>query len=811
MFKTLFFAVSMVISLLLGIGASAGTRVVKGKRIEPLVVSEEKSIDFLSETTQWKLTKGWKPLAPWRCADDKTAGKSSLRVRSVINLADGTDKEWPIALCALQLKPEKPFDWSAYDAIQLDVKLTAKKSKTKFGQLEIKVYNKDYGGSYKALIALKPSNKWRTVVVPFSYFAQSGNGNRMAGGADITQILLGYYENCLTHGAEFDLKMDNFKLLKGRPQPWTERCKSGTALGELYIGAAEEMTIIPAGTKQIPAVLGIVTGRNCFVTREYTVRINFHEMFSNKDYPLQMKCPGAVIPKAKAMIPVLLDIEKLPPGFYLTTFDILKNGKSIMKGRVGVDDFYIAKKGESTVHSLLSYQTAETYFAQDRKYGYMFKRVRCSLPHTWSPLDPKTYPQFLLAFARDSTFYIEDLHSSAITLTYAAEAFDRAGEPLRKAFAEKMLRDLMTFMTGPIMLQKTGTIVTSGCALADYDADKLPYAACAMKQTRIHDTSMSQTGYWFVCVTRAALYFAGRGNDMAYAKSFIPLLDNAAKFMTDNFALDIDGRTVLWNYHVLPDVDLKKWRWINKGPSGKPTQFCCGTRSLTSLAFYAYTRQLLAGSVPAHALTALKGTAEWFGDVLAKHDGFSTPNWEKKFFEPNMYLGEGYLGYYLYCKLIGDAKEAKRAAAWTNVTYRFITDKSTNWDGKGRVILEWNNWGGSWFTWSFGEYLQHIGPEPKLKWYVDKIEEKWRSRNFRDIRHRQWRQARNDIFQQIPKCPYLNVRGDIDASKILSYRSPDKGAIYLSFLGPLAIYDLRDMGFKSQLLTPIFSHPGANK
>jgi len=779
----------------------ARAKVVSGPRIEPIEVSAERDIDYLSETAAWTPTAGWKPLSSWRCPDDKTTGKFSLRVHAVINLADGTESNWPHALCALELRPEKTIDWSAYYAIAFDVKIKAKKSDRKFEHLEIKIYPEGERHSFRAEIMLESSDKWRTVVVPFTYFAQPGNGRRLLGGPKIERIYLGFYENSLTHGAELDLKMDNFKLLKGRPRRWAQRCEPGTAFGALYIGAAEEMTILPAGTKEIGAALGIVTGRECFITRDYTVRINFHELFSGVDYPLDMKCPGAVIPEAKVIIPVTLNVEKLPPGYYLTTFDVLKDGKSVLRGRVGVDDFYIAKKGERVEHSLLSYQTAETFFLQDRKYGYMFKRARGSLPHTWNPLDPKTYPRFLLEHARDASFYIEDLHSSVVTLGYAAEAFGVAGEPRRKAFAERMLKDLMKFMTGPIMLRKSGAIFQSGCPLADYDAEDFPYAACAMKPTRIHDTSMSQTGYWFVCVARSALYFAGPGRDAAYAKSLIEPMDRAMKFMTDHFAENIDGKTVPWNYHVLPDLDLPPWRHIRKGPTGKPIQGCCGTRSLAALAYYAYTRRLLAGDVPDYALKALRDTAHWYGKIVETHDGWADPDSQDMFFEANMYLGEGYVGYYLYNKLIGDDEEAERARRWAKLTYRFITDRSRWPDGR-RAVLEWNNWGGSWFTWSFSEYLRHLGHEARLKWYVDKVEEKWRSRSFRDIRHRAWRRRRRDEFVDIPPCPYLSTTGDIDVSRILGYRSPDKGAIYLSFIGPLAIYDMRAMGRTSNLPAP---------
>ena len=791
-------AISAVVSSL-----PAQAKTVRGPRIEPVDVVGEKDIDFLSESAEWKLTTGWKPMSSWRCPENKTAGKHSLRIHTRIDLADGGEKVWPYGLNGLRIEFKEPVDWSEYNTMRFDMKLAAKNSRQKYNQLEVKLYRAEPSGkshSWKACVLVKPSAKWRRVQIPFSFFARSGWGHRMPDGKRIKRIILGVYENCETHGSELDVLVDNFALLKTREIPWTGRCESGSALGELYIGAAEEMTILPHGAKQIPAVLGIVTGRDCFITREYTVRINFHELFTGVDYPLEMKCPGAVIPRAKLMMPVILDIEKLPPGFYLTTFDVIKDGKSVLRGRVGVDDFYIAKKGERIEHSLMSYQTAETFTTQDRKYGYMFKRVRASLPHTWNPLDPKTYTQFLLAHARDASFYIEDLHSSAITLTYAAEAFAAAGEPKRKAFAERMLKDLMKFMTGPIMLQKSGAIIQSGCALADNDAEDYPYGACAMKSTRIHDTSMSQTGYWFVCVTRAALYFAGPGRDTAYAKSLVPLLDRAAKFLTEHFATEIDGRAVLWNYHVLADLDLPKWRHISKGPTGKPKQGCCGTRSLTALAFYAYTRQLLAGSVPDYALKPLKDTAHWYADVIEKHDGWADPNSQDMFFEANMYLGEGYVGYYLYNKLIGDEKETERARRWANLTYRFITDRSMV--GGKRAILEWNNWGGSWFTWSFNEYLQHLGHDDKLKWYADKIEEKWRSRGFRDIRHRQWYHRRADHFQDIPTTPYLGGTGDIDVSRSPGYRSPDKGAIYLSFLGPLAIYDMRAMGYKSRLLTP---------
>jgi len=782
-----------------GLASAGAPRVVTGPRIEPVEALAEKDIDYLSETAPLKVRGRAKPLSPMRCTTDKTAGAASLRIHTKVDVNDGTDSSWPIDLNGIDLRLDPPVDWSDYDAIAFDMKMSVTGSKRALNHLHLKVYRDKT--SWRADVMVKPSGKWQRVQIPFDNFASNLAGFRMPDGKGINLIILGVYENCDDHGAEYDIHVDNLRLLKTRPLPWTKRCERGTALAELYIGAAEEMTILPAGTTEIPAIAGLISGRGCTITAEHKLRVVFHELFSNKDYPLEMACPGAVIPRAKLLMPVTLKIGALPPGYYVTTLDVTKGGKSVLNGRVGVDDFYLQKNGETIEHSLMSHLTAESYFAQDRKYGYFYKRVRASLPHTWSPLDEKTYPRFLLHHARDASFWIEELHSSVITLTYAAEAFARAGEPERQRFAEKMLRDLMAFMTGPIMVNEEGAIIESGNALGAYEAERFPYAACAMKPTRIHTCSMNQTGYWLVCVARAALYFAGVGNDTAYAKSLLAPMDRAVGFASEAFKQDIDGKSVLWNYFARTSLKEPRWRTIPNGPGGQPMQSCCGTRSLTGAAFYAYVRQLLAGQVDPKALKALKDTAHWYGRIIEQNQGWADPASQDRFFEANMYLGEGFFGYTLYNRLVGDKDEAARARDWTKLAYLYITDRSQTKDGK-KIVLEWNNWGGSWFTWSFSEYMQLLGPDTRTQWWVDRIEMQWRSRGFRDIRHRPWRQRRAAQFTDVPPAKSFYVFDDKDTSKTPGYRSPDRGAIYFSWLAPMAIYEFQDTGYKSRLLTP---------
>jgi len=519
------------------------------------------------------------------------------------------------------------------------------------------------------------------------------------------------------------------------------------------------------------------------------------------------------------MMPVLLKIDDLPPGYYLTTLDVTRNGKSILDGRVGVDEFLLQAKGERIEHSLMTWLTAETFFAQDPDTGSVYKRVRGSLPHTWNPLDPDTRAEFTLAHVRDSAFYIEDLHSSAITLTYAAEAYERAGKPKHKQFAEHILRRFLDFMTSDTILNDEGAIICSGSTLDGDIALRLPYGSCSIKPTRINHNHESLTCYWLVIMSRAALYFAGVGGDMEYAKSLVRTMDRAVPFAIEAFGVDIDGRRILRNYHALSTLKLRRWRDIVTGPSGKPMEYCCGTRSLPGLSFYAYARQAILGDVPARARQVLRDNAHWTGERVEKYEGWSDYESENPFFEANMYTGEGFVGYTLYNKLIGDQEELARARKWANLSYRFITDRSMVGgkrvfkNGKrlppkegqkpGRTVsLEWNNWGGGFFIWSFGEYLQHVGPDPKLASWVKKIEHQWRSRGFRDFLHRPWRHRRLDAFHDIPECPYLSSAsvGDADASRMPGYVSPDKGAIYFTWLAPMAIFELREMGCKSRLL-----------
>jgi len=749
-------------------------------RVEPVEVLARRDIDFLTETAPWQPTIP-DLLSNWRCGQDAKRGKYALRIHTRVNHFDKVD--WPVGLNGLAFETAgKPMDWSGCNALAFDMKLAVKGSDRKFHPLEIHLWRKKQ--KCGVFLMVEPSSEWRRIQAPFGYFL-AGRTGRMEDGGQVGKIRLGITEYGANDGAELDLRLDNFHLLMTRPAPWTERCERGTALGALYIGPADEMNILPEGTKRVAAAACVVTGPGCWVTRESAFRFVFHELFTGKEHAVSMEAPGTAIPRSKTITPLLLDTSALAPGYYLATFDVLAGGKSILKGRVGVDDFYIRKKGERIEHSLMSCLTADTFFAQHRKYGYIFKRVRPSLPHTWSPLNAETYPQFLLNYVRRSEYYMEDMHSSFVTLAYAAETFAQAGEVERKAFTEKMLRRLADWaVTG--MVAKGGAIIRGGCAIADREANILPYGACGMKPQRRATHSASQTYYWMVCVARTALYFAGVGEDPAYARSLVKSMDQPAACVLKAFSDEIDGRRVLGNQMARIDPREPLWRHVPKGPSGKPTQMCCGTRSLAALAYYAYARQALLGSVAPDILETLRDTAHWYSERIERNNGWAAINSGSLFYEPNMYLGEGYVGYFLYNRLVGDGEEAERARKWAKIAYRFITDRSTTQGGE-RAKPCLSNWGGSWFTWSFSEYFRLLEHDKELARWIDTAEEDWRSRGFRDILHRPWYNSRRDLFTETPSGAGL-------------YRSPDKGAIYLSWLGAMAVYEQRAMGKSSRLL-----------
>ena len=787
-------------ALSMGVITAAGNT-----RIEPVTITSRKSVDFLTETAEWELT-GPKLLSPWRCEEDPQAGKASIRIHARVDLSDFDPETMqnPAACLGLEHKPPETFTWDGFDAVAFDLRLSVKGSRRALNHVEISLGRA--GASWRAYVMTKPSDQWQRVQIPFRYFNRGG-GKRMPAEGGINKIRVAVLEVAEDDGAEVDVRLDNFEVLATQPVPWTHRCEEGTARASLYLGAAEEMTLLPAGTDSLPVAVGLTTGRECRITPDMRLRFICHDLFRGAQHVVEMPCPGTVIPQAKTLTPVLLPLRGLTPGFYVATVDVLRDGESLLNGRVGVDDFYIRKPGERIEHALASWLAAETYLAQHREHGYIFLRVRPSLSHTLSPLDPSTYDRFLLAHARDGGFYVEDLHSSVVTLSYAAEMFRAAAETERALFAEGILKRLMAFMSGP-MLAENGAIHQSGSLIGDYDAERFPYGACAMKPTRINSCSMSQFGYWMTCVARAALYFAGPGADMAYARSLIEPLDRAAAFMTNAFWIEGDEQRVLHNSYTLNVLREPRWHFLKRGPSGGLTENCCGTRSVGALAFYACARRVIVGDVPAGCLDALHDTAQWHGQRVESSGGWADPgSGHRPGYEVNMYMGESFVAYCLYNRLAGDTGRAEQARKWARLAYRFITDKATNRDGK-RIELAWNQWSGSWYTWSFGEFLQHLGPDATLAGWVRDIEQRWRERGFRDAAHRPWYHRRRDDFTDIPPAPYFTTSKNTDFSAEPRYRSPDKGAIYFSWLAPLSIYEMRAMGYESRLLTPMSVEPG---
>jgi len=613
---------------------------------------------------------------------------------------------WP----AFEVQPKPNLDWSGYDAVQYWVRCDTAIDRPVI--LRFILWTNDVGRLNTPISGIKVG-EWVQVT------------HRLNAIPDLNKVDRVHFFLCESdyHDKdELDFKIGGFQLCKLQKE--VSKLGPDEAAMGLWVGqradTGDEAVILDQGTKTLPALLVVETGTGASLRADDELRVRFHEVFSGKESSQVMKL-GQDAPAGKvSRLTTQFPIGRLAPGYYLAVADVRRGGKSLLGGRVGSDDLYITKPGESMTYTVLSIRTGMVMWCRDLLYGDVMGGTRIALPHVYDPLDKGTYPQFVTLFAGWTGKHSEGNEAGDTGLVLAAEAFRKSGDMVRCKFAEWLLDDSLNHMMEKMQSPSGGTITWAN-ELGDHGiGESSPSEAFGSYDS-------NQIGEWMRPFAYAIIYYHSIPEKRAYAKKLNAACRKAADYLIAHSLQTSDGLPSVLRHLRLNEKPDGTVEQVTYQQEGRQCDVYLG-RALAGLSYYAYAMQLLGDKVPDSWWPALDNTVEWCARKMKPNGWF---DWQCEdiveggchTFLGNIYVAEGMFGCYLADRLAGRTEQAKRAAEGTRKAYRYVTDDC--WIKGVKYEYPTEFWVGPYVYWLFTEYLDTVGPDERFEDWLTVLDRKW--------------------------------------------------------------------------------------
>jgi hypothetical protein len=497
---------------------------------------------------------------------------------------------------------------------------------------------------------------------------------------------------------------------------------------ELYIGEGAEVTIFSTDVDIVRGTAVLYPGSKCVVLPGDMLVFTATELFSGRKFEHRQPVGETMEVSSNKEISFTISARDLGlvPGYYWLTCDLVREGKSLAGGRVGFEDFYIQRPGESMLYSVLSFRLGMGLYIVDPTGGYG-GGGRASLLHTYDPRDPSYYTHFIRAYKGSTHKHSEGLEAGVAGTVFAAYAFRAAGDIERARFAESLIKTNCDYMLKYMQLPDGGTLTVSNAYLEMHPGEYED------RSTRRAYRDTNQIGEWIRPIARAILYLQGVHGEEEYVRRLYDAARRAADFLVSVTTDRVGSRqNVIRHFYLYGSPPAIERRLYYQ--EGRQCDVYV-PRAMAGLAYFAYVMQTREGKVPRHYLVALRDTIEWALEKMQPDTGWF--DWQCGYeveggchaILGNLYLAEAAQGYYLLCKARRDEDGARLAAECARRALRFITDHER---GGGAPQLEF--WLGPYLYWQFTEYLGSIAEDPVFRNYISEQHRRWaEQRHWRDF------------------------------------------------------------------------------
>jgi len=657
---------------------------------------------------------------------------------------------WP----SFELRPEPKLDFSGYQAIRYWIRCETKVE----GALPIRfiLWTGDEG-RINTLLPTFPAGEWVEVI------------HRIDGQPELDKVSRVHFFICESdykHGDELEFRIGGFELVNLNREPTQlEPDQAGMAL---WVGqradSSDSVVFLEPGSMQLPLLMVFGTGANAALRPDDEVSVRLHEVFSGEESTRTLPLAQEAAAGAVTRVVKTLDLSDVPPGYYLIVADLRRKGESLLGGRVGCDDFYVKKPGESMTYTVLSVRTGFVLWLRDLLHGDIMGSTEPALPHTYDPLNKDTYAQFIRLFAHSTGKHTEGNEAGDTGLALAAEAFRKSGDEVRAEFTEWLLEDSLNRMM-EVMQAPSGGVITWVNELADMGIGKNG------RSEAFGSFDNNQMGEWMRALTYGIIYYQGLGNKPEYARKLSAACRRAGDYMVAHGVQESDGLSNVIRHLRLQEAEDGSVKQIVYHQEGRQCDVYLG-RALAGLSYYAYAMQLLGEEVPGAWWPVLDNTVTWSARKMKPNGWF---DWQCEdvveggchTFLGNMYIGEGLFGCYLADKYAGREAEAKAAAEATAKAYHYVTDDCWIRGSKFGPPLEF--WVGPYLYWLLAEYIDAVGPDATFTDWLKRLDEAW-------SKEREWKD-------------FIKRRGDD-----LVFRAAGNGMLDVAILGYLGIKQMEEIG-----------------
>jgi len=662
---------------------------------------------------------------------------------------DINGRSWP----SFETQPRPNLDWTGYTALRYWIRCDTRRTKPVVFRFIL--WTNGQGRINEVIPGIK-RGEWVQVE------------HRIAGVPHLDKVeRIHFYldESDYDDGDELDFFIGGFELVRYPLE--LSRLAAGQAAAGLWVGeradTSDSVVILDQGHPTLPVLLVVETGEGVELQADDELALEFYEVFTGESKRRSVPLGQAVGPARIARLSTHADVSDLGPGYYLVVADVRRNGESLLGGRVGCDDLYVRRPGESMTYTILSIRTGMVEWLRDRLYGGVMCGAAIALPHVYDPRNPATYADFLDLFASWTGKHTEGDEAGDTGLVLAAEAFRKSGDMVRCRYAEALLDDSLRHKMEK-MQAPSGGCISHANELADAGIGK----GSPSEGFGYYDSN--QIGEWMRPFAYAIIYYRNVPGREEWVRKLSAACRRAAEYLVAHSVKESDGIPKVLRHLGLrekPDGTVEQVVYYQEG---RQCDVYTG-RALAGLSYYAYAVQLVGEQVPAQWFEVMDNTVRWAAQKMRPNGWF---DWQCEdvveggchTFLGNIYIAEGIFGVYLANKLAGREEAAMAAAQVAHRAYRYVTDDCYIKGQKYEYPLEF--WVGPYIYWLFTEWLDTVGPEEVFEDWLRVLDRQWSVL-------RQWR----DFLDRGP--------GGV-------YRSDGNGMLAVAILGYLAIKQMAEVG-----------------
>ncbi len=667
-----------------------------------------KSIDWLTEQARWE-NSGGKEGAVSVTSSQARVGQKAIHFR--VNVDWYNKAKYPKGWPSFQYRPDRPLDFSGYDAIRFWVRADCAQPS---GRPIFRFILHTAGqGRINSPIPGLVWGKWRQVVFDLSNVP------------DLSKVTLIHFFICESdykHGDRLHFIVDGFELLRTRRQVSTPP-PDGCGL-ELFIGPGDRAVILDHTLAVLPARVVVYTGSACPILAGASLSWKAVELFTGAVKTAHSPIGHAIPAADKTELSVSIPWKQLQsgPGYYLITCDLLSGDRSLTRGWVGCDDVYVRRPGESMTYTVLSLRLGMAYFVRDLLFGALMGRTRIALPHSLNPLSKRTYLQFIRNFAHWTGKHAEGLEAGLSGLVFSGEALRKLNDS-RANLNDFLLRDSIDYIVANMFLDDGSALVHRNDLVDHYSG----LIGRKGGPTYWDFRDSNQMGELLRPISRAIIYWHRLGLNNDYCQQLLRPCRRVANFLVRESVQPLaQWNNVMYHYRFRGfGPAMTKRRYFQEG---RQCDVYVG-RALSGLAYYAYALHLTGHKVPASYISCLRDTVQWAYDKMKKHDGWFDYQCSDEVeggchtYLGNMYIAEATFGWYLLADRLGLDRDARLAADATRLAYHYVTDRCYIRGRKFSIPLEF--WVGPYLYWELTEYLSELGPDSTFSHWLAEMDRRW--------------------------------------------------------------------------------------